>query len=73
MIKNKEIAFIVNTTEGKQATADSYAIRRTALQNKVCYSTTLAGGEAVCMALQLTTESKVRRLQDLHQQVVERR
>jgi carbamoyl-phosphate synthase large subunit len=35
MIKNGEIAFIVNTTEGAQAIADSAEIRRAALQHKV--------------------------------------
>ncbi|HDO34255.1 MAG TPA: carbamoyl-phosphate synthase large subunit, partial [Chromatiales bacterium] len=35
MIKNDEIGLIVNTTEGRQAIADSYEIRREALQHKV--------------------------------------
>ena len=34
MIKNDEIDFIVNITEDKKAIADSYEIRRNALQNK---------------------------------------
>ena len=46
MLKNKQIDFIINTTEGKQAIADSFTIRRTALQQKVCYTTTMAGGRA---------------------------
>jgi carbamoyl-phosphate synthase large subunit len=66
MVKNNEIDFIVNTTEGKQAIADSATIRSSALQNKVFYTTTLAGGEAVCMALNHGSEQVVRRLQDLH-------
>ncbi|MFT5549031.1 MAG: carbamoyl-phosphate synthase large subunit, partial [Candidatus Azotimanducaceae bacterium] len=40
MIKNDEIALIVNTTEGRSAIGDSYAIRREALMHSVCYSTT---------------------------------
>ena len=52
MIKNGEIQFIVNTTEGEQAIADSFTIRRSAVSRKICYTTTLAGGEAVCLALQ---------------------
>ena len=44
MLKNGEIDMIVNTTEGRQAIADSYAIRRTALQYRVPYFTTIAGG-----------------------------
>ncbi len=69
MIKNDEISFIVNTTEGKQAVADSYTIRRSALQHKVTYATTLAGGEATCMALlHLDAVAAVNRLQDLHKE-----
>lgn len=49
-IKNDEISFIINTTEGKQAIADSYSIRRTALQHKVCYTTTIAGAIATIAA-----------------------
>jgi carbamoyl-phosphate synthase large subunit len=66
MIKNGEIHLIVNTTEGKQAIADSSTIRRSALAKKVHYTTTLAGAEAVCMALRYGEEKNVRRLQDLH-------
>ena len=40
LIKNGEIVYIVNTTEGKQAIADSFSIRREALQQRVTYSTT---------------------------------
>ncbi|MFV1982114.1 MAG: carbamoyl-phosphate synthase large subunit [Thiohalomonadales bacterium] len=52
MIKNKEINFIVNTTEGRQAIADSATIRSKALQHKVTYTTTLAGGDAFCVAIE---------------------
>ncbi|MFO7705056.1 MAG: carbamoyl-phosphate synthase large subunit [Halopseudomonas sp.] len=66
MIKNDEISLVINTTEGRQSMADSYSIRRNALQHKVCSTTTLAGGEAICMALNFGPEKTVRRLQDLH-------
>ena len=66
MIKNEEISLIVNTTEGSQAIADSATIRSNALQYKVTYTTTLAGGEALCMALEHKDLSEVNRLQDLH-------
>ena len=66
MIKNREIAFIVNTTEGAQAIADSAAIRRAALQYKVSYTTTLAGAEATCLALKHAGAFAVNRLQDLY-------
>ena len=66
MLKNKQIDFIINTTEGKQAIADSFTIRRTALQQKVCYTTTMAGGRASIAAVRHGTDISVHRLQDLH-------
>ena len=66
LLKNDDIAYIVNTTEGRQAINDSSVIRRTALSRKVPYATTLAGANAVCMALEYGREITVRRLQDLH-------
>ncbi|MBJ7550918.1 carbamoyl-phosphate synthase large subunit [Marinomonas ostreistagni] len=67
MLKNGEIAYIINTTSGTQAIADSSVIRRTALQGKVCYTTTLAGAEATSLAISRKNEEiTVRRLQDLH-------
>ncbi|RMG31537.1 MAG: carbamoyl-phosphate synthase large subunit [Gammaproteobacteria bacterium] len=68
MIKNDQISYIVNTTEGRQAIADSYTIRRTALQHKVHVSTTLAHGRAVAMALDYRDYVEVHRLQDLHRE-----
>lgn len=65
MIKNDEIAYIVNTTEGRKAIEDSADIRRSALQHKVPYTTTMAGAEAITMALQYGEEKDVRRVQDL--------
>jgi carbamoyl-phosphate synthase large subunit len=68
MIKNDQISLIFNTTEGKQAIADSYTIRRTALHHKVTYTTTLAGAKATCLALDYLDASEVNRLQDLHKE-----
>ena len=65
-IKNNQIALIINTTEGRKAIADSSQIRQSALQGKVTYATTLAGGEAYCRAIRFGPERTVRRLQDLH-------
>ncbi len=72
MIKNDEISFIVNTTEGEQAIKDSYAIRRSAVSHKVCYTTTISGGEAACLALDADYSHEVARLQDLHQRCVKK-
>ncbi|MGD9296352.1 MAG: carbamoyl-phosphate synthase large subunit, partial [Chromatiales bacterium] len=69
MIKNEEIDFIVNTTEGKQAIEDSAEIRYAALQNKVAYTTTISGAEALCMAMQKRGETGVSTLRELHQSV----
>jgi len=66
MIKNDEIAMTVNTTEGPKAIADSAEIRRSALQHKVYYTTTLAGAEAVVKGLESDGLQTVRRLQELH-------
>jgi carbamoyl-phosphate synthase large subunit len=66
-IKNHEVSFIVNTTEGAKAIADSAEIRRTALQYKVSYTTTISGAEATCLALKQLDDLNVNRLQDLHQ------
>jgi len=65
-IKNRQVQLIINTTEGRKAIADSAQIRQSALQNKVTYTTTLAGGEAFCRAIRFGPERTVRRLQDLH-------
>jgi len=49
MIKNNEIAFIVNTVEEKRtAIADSRSIRTSALAQKVTLYTTVEGGLAAC-------------------------
>ncbi|OGT29043.1 MAG: carbamoyl phosphate synthase large subunit [Gammaproteobacteria bacterium RBG_16_51_14] len=66
MLKNDEIDLIVNTTEGKQAISDSYSIRRTALQHRVFYNTTVAGAIATIEALKQKDFDRVITLQDLH-------
>jgi carbamoyl-phosphate synthase large subunit len=69
MIKNGEISFIVNVVEDKRAVNDSYAIRRSALQQKVTYYTTLAGAKAACLGMAHIEELEVQSLQSLHQQL----
>jgi carbamoyl-phosphate synthase large subunit len=59
MLKNGEISLIINTTEGKQAQQDSFSIRRSALQGKVYYTTTISGANAVCQALKFGAELSV--------------
>jgi len=71
LIKNGEIAYIVNTTEGKQAIADSFSIRREALQHRVTYSTTVAGAKALLHSLQFRGSGPVWALQELHAQLAD--
>ncbi|TWT17324.1 carbamoyl-phosphate synthase large subunit [Luteimonas wenzhouensis] len=67
LIKNGEIAYIVNTTEGRQAIADSFSIRREALQQRVTYSTTVAGARALLHSLDYRGSGPVWALQELHE------
>ncbi|AXK71819.1 carbamoyl-phosphate synthase large subunit [Lysobacter sp. TY2-98] len=66
LIKNGEIAYIVNTTEGRQAIADSFSIRREALQHRVTYSTTVSGARALLQSLEYRGTGPVWSLQELH-------
>src|SRR6202046_541257 len=69
MIKNDEVALVVNTTEGKQAVRESRSIRREAVARKVTYYTTVAGARATCDALDHLGDIEVNRLQDLHKEL----
>jgi carbamoyl-phosphate synthase large subunit len=70
MIKNDEVALIVNTTEGKQAVRESRSIRREAVARKVTYYTTVAAARATCDALDHLGDIEVNRLQDLHKELL---
>ncbi len=69
MIAAKEIALIINTTEGATATKDSFSIRRTALIKNITYSTTISGAKALVEAIKAYKEKgmslDVTALQDL--------
>ncbi|MFM9912177.1 MAG: carbamoyl-phosphate synthase large subunit [Methylophilaceae bacterium] len=69
MIKNGEISFIVNVVEDKRAVQDSYAIRRSALQQKITYYTTIAGAKAACAGMAHLQELTVESLQSLHRKL----
>jgi carbamoyl-phosphate synthase large subunit len=45
-IKNNDICMVINTTQGAQAVADSFSIRRNTLMNNIAYFTTTAGAKA---------------------------
>jgi carbamoyl-phosphate synthase large subunit len=69
LIKNGEIVYIVNTTEGKAAIADSFSIRREALQHRVTYSTTVPGARALIQAIDSRNHPRVWSLQELHKEL----
>lgn len=50
-MKNGEVQLVFNTTDGKQALADSFSIRRTALMMKIPYYTTAAGSLAAAQGI----------------------
>jgi len=68
-IKNGEYPYIINTTAGRQAIEDSKLLRRSALQYKVHYDTTLNGGFATAMALNADATEKVISVQEMHAQI----
>jgi len=68
-IKNGEIVYIVNTTEGRAAINDSFSIRREALQHRVTYSTTIAGAKALVQSLEFRGTGPVWSLQELHKEL----
>jgi carbamoyl-phosphate synthase large subunit len=69
LIKNGEIVYIVNTTEGRAAITDSFSIRREALQSRITYSTTIAGARALVHSLEFRGSGPVWSLQELHKEL----
>ncbi len=68
LIKNGEIALVINTPLGAQSKADSFYIRRTALVYNIPYFTTLAAARAVAHAISylIREDFSVRSLQEYH-------
>jgi carbamoyl-phosphate synthase large subunit len=58
-IINGEIDLIINTTVGKQSIVDSFAIRRTALDRRISYATTIRGGMAMVRAIESLRKTQV--------------
>jgi carbamoyl-phosphate synthase large subunit len=70
MIKNKEIALIINTADEKrQAITDSRSIRTSALAARVTMYTTVWGGEAAAEGIKDRGELVVYPIQALHAQL----
>jgi len=73
-IKNREVALVINTTEGGKTVYDSYSIRRAALEYNTPYTTTVAGALATVKAIKSLAgqELSVKALQDYHREVFSR-
>ena len=71
MIKNDEIALIINTVEEKRkAISDSRVIRVSAQAAKVTLYTTIWGAEAAAEGIKNGGGLTIYSLQDLHAQIV---
>jgi carbamoyl-phosphate synthase large subunit len=70
-IQNGEIAMVINTPKDSHSHADSYYIRRSALDYQVPYFTTMAGAEAAAEGIELLKQRglDVRALQDYQAEV----
>ncbi len=68
VIVNGEAALLINTTQGAKAMADSYHIRRAALEYNVPYFTTMAGARAAVSAIRSLrrSEFQVKPLQEYY-------
>ncbi|MEN8136688.1 MAG: carbamoyl-phosphate synthase large subunit [Thermodesulfobacteriota bacterium] len=56
-IHDKDIQWIINTSMGTRTTEDSYIIRRAALDFHLPYTTTIAGVQAMTMAIAATQQA----------------
>jgi len=70
MIKNNEIALVINTVEERRnAIADSRQIRTSSLMARVTTFTTIAGAEAAVEGMKYLDNLDVYSVQELHQQL----
>lgn len=68
LIKNGKVNFIINTVSGSQSQKDSLSIRRSALQYRVPYTTTISGARAVMLAIEvlLKKDLSIKSIQEYH-------
>ncbi|MCW3488577.1 carbamoyl-phosphate synthase large subunit [Dethiobacter alkaliphilus] len=59
MIKNREVDFVINTVAGARARKDSLSIRRSALQYRVPYTTTVTGARAAVTAMEMLSQKNI--------------
>jgi carbamoyl-phosphate synthase large subunit len=70
MLKNDEIALVINTVEEKRsAIQDSYQIRRAALNDQVPTFTTMAGARAAAIGMKTMRELVPYSVQALHERL----
>jgi carbamoyl-phosphate synthase large subunit len=70
MIKNNEVAMVINTVEERRnAIADSRHIRTSALLNRVTTFTTIAGAEAAVQGMKSMDHLDVISVQEMHAQL----
>ena len=67
-IINGDVKLVINTVEGVQSIADSYTIRRSAIDNLVAYFTTVPGARAAVLGIEALKRENwdVKPLQDFH-------
>ncbi len=65
-LNKKNIALVINTTEGKNSISDSFSLRRSSLMNKIPYFTTMPAANACVESIDALKKFpiKVRALQD---------
>ena len=68
LLESKVISLVINTTEGKAATGDSYIMRRNTLLTNTPYYTTIKGANVAVNSLVVLKKSDlhVRSLQSIH-------
>jgi carbamoyl-phosphate synthase large subunit len=70
LMKNKDMALVINTPSGKNPREDEVKIRTAAMQNRIPIMTTLRGADAALRAIKSLqgSEVQVRALQEYHKQ-----
>jgi len=68
LMKNKDMALVINTPSGKNTREDEIKIRTTTMQNRIPIMTTLRGADAALKAIKSLqgSEVQVRALQEYH-------
>ncbi len=70
-LKDGQVQFVINTTEGVQSIKDSASIRQTSLAQNIPYCTTLAGTRALIQAIEHVRKERgldVKSLQEFHEE-----